>query len=84
MKTAESGFLKQKQELFVSQEEVERLQKQLRNALETAEAQKIQNSRAGQQLMEQMLVKIELENRVDVVNGEVDRLNSLVKMKVEF
>ena len=84
MKTAESGFLKQKQELFVSQEEVERLQKQLRNALEMAEAQKIQNSRAGQQLMEQMLVKIELENRVDVVNGEVDRLNSLVKIKVEF
>ena len=84
MKTAESGFLKQKQELFVSQEEVERLQKQLRNALEMAEAQKIQNSRAGQQLMEQMLVKIELENRVDVVNGEVDRLNSLVKIKVDF
>ena len=84
MKTAESGFLKQKQELFVSQEEVDRLQKQLRNALEMAEAQKIQNSRAGQQLMEQMLVKIELENRVDVVNGEVDRLNSLVKIKVEF
>jgi len=82
LKGVEAQSILYKQEVNSLHDEIERLNSQHRYSLEMADQQKHSLNHKIQELMDQLHAKSELENRQVYLQGEMDRLNSLLKQKM--